>query len=367
MNAFLNGALKIGLPLLTACMLIFAIWHVSHSKALEPVVEPTTKPSLSPYRKTVSGSGMIEPQSENIAIGTNLPGIVAEVFVKEGDRVSQGARLFRLDDRQERARLKVAEAQLAQAQAELSELRAQPRKEQIPILEAGVRAAEATVKEREDDFQRQSALAKSQATTESQVMISRQLLENAQANLERAKADLALLLAGAWEPTISAAYARVRMAEANVEEAQTVLDRMTMCTYVAGDVLQVNIRPGEYVSTPSSEPLVLVGQLDPLHVRVNIDEYDIPRFEKGTPALGMLKGHPDKTFEMKFVQIEPYIIPKTSLTGRNTERVDTRVLQVIYEVVDHPENPPLYVGEQVDVFLNVDPERPIPADWLPGK
>jgi len=49
------------------------------------------------------------------------------------------------------------------------------------------------------------------------------------------------------------------------------------------------------------------------------------------------------------VRIEPYVIPKKSLTGDNTERVDTRVLQVIYRF----ERPsfPIYAGQQVDVFI----------------
>ena len=53
-----------------------------------------------------------------------------------------------------------------------------------------------------------------------------------------------------------------------------------------------------------------------------------------------------------FDRVEPYVVPKKSLTGDNTERVDTRVLQVIYRVDDN--QPVLYVGMQVDVFLESD-------------
>jgi len=62
---------------------------------------------------------------------------------------------------------------------------------------------------------------------------------------------------------------------------------------------------------------------------------------------------------LRFVRVEPYVVPKRSLTGDNTERVDTRVLQVIYEVAD--EDQPLFVGQQVDVFID---ERPAAASRI---
>jgi HlyD family secretion protein len=58
---------------------------------------------------------------------------------------------------------------------------------------------------------------------------------------------------------------------------------------------------------------------------------------------------PRSEYQLRFVRVEPYVVPKKSLTGENTERVDTRVLQVIY-AVENPD-PPLYVGQQLDVFI----------------
>jgi hypothetical protein len=94
-------------------------------------------------------------------------------------------------------------------------------------------------------------------------------------------------------------------------------------------------------------------------VRVDIDEYDIPRFVANAPARAVLKGQSENFFPLRFVRIEPYVIPKKSLTGDNTERVDTRVLQVIY-AVDGDTNNKLFVGQQVDVFIDAAPQ-PIQA------
>ena len=57
----------------------------------------------------------------------------------------------------------------------------------------------------------------------------------------------------------------------------------------------------------------------------------------------------DLSTDLMFVRVEPYVIPKKSLTGESTERVDTRVLQVIYAL--DPSFRTLYVGQQVDVFI----------------
>jgi hypothetical protein len=114
--------------------------------------------------------------------------------------------------------------------------------------------------------------------------------------------------------------------------------------------LQVNVRPGEYVGTPPSEPLVVLGNSKKLHVRVDIDEHDIPRFAEKTPARAALRGKPQMQYPLTFVRVEPYVVPKKSLTGDNTERVDTRVLQVIY-ALDTTGKAPVYVGQQMDVFI----------------
>jgi hypothetical protein len=115
-------------------------------------------------------------------------------------------------------------------------------------------------------------------------------------------------------------------------------------------VLQVNVRPGEYVNAAAGTPLVVLGAVGRLHVRVDFDENDIARFSPTLTGVAKPRGNPDVSFPLTFVRVDPFVIPKKSLTGSNTERVDTRVLQVIYAI--DTTNQPLYVGQQMDVFLN---------------
>ena len=87
-----------------------------------------------------------------------------------------------------------------------------------------------------------------------------------------------------------------------------------------------------------------------LHVRADVDEQNAMDVVSGLDATFSLKSDSSRKFKVQFVRIKPYVIPKVSLTGASTERVDTRVLQVIYKL-DKPKDQNLYVGQQVDVFI----------------
>jgi hypothetical protein len=126
-------------------------------------------------------------------------------------------------------------------------------------------------------------------------------------------------------------------------------------------VLQVNVRPGEFAPagvTPT--PLMLFGAVTPLHVRVDIDEHEAYRVKRGAKAFAYLRGRKEINTELAFVRFEPYVIPKRSLTGESTERVDTRVLQVVYSF--DRGSLPVYVGQQMDVYIQAEPvESSAPA------
>ncbi|MGC3967314.1 MAG: HlyD family efflux transporter periplasmic adaptor subunit [Pirellulales bacterium] len=59
---------------------------------------------------------------------------------------------------------------------------------------------------------------------------------------------------------------------------RTNIDRLTVRALVDGEVLQVNVRPGEFVGSTPGQAFIVLGNVDKLHVRASIDEYDIPRF-----------------------------------------------------------------------------------------
>jgi HlyD family secretion protein len=299
----------------------------------------------------VAGAGMVEPETENISVGTPLPGIIVEVVVKVGERVKANDPLFRIDDRDRKAELEVRKTMLGDAKAALARLEAMPRTEELPAMEAKVKEAQADWENWEQQWSRGEKLVVERAISQEEFLERKQSAVQARERFNKAVADLNLLKAGTWEFDKRVAKAAVDRAQAQVNQAQTELDRLVIRALVGGEVLQVNVRPGEFVGAPPGQALIVLGSVTQLHVRVDIDEYDIPRFVPDEPARATLKGQPTADFfPLRFVRVEPYVVPKKSLTGDNTERVDTRVLQVIYAIDTAGKR--LFVGEQLDVFID---------------
>ncbi len=344
------------LPLVALSLLGFAGWYVWRNRVIVQTPPPPIEPARSPFAATLAAAGVVEAQTENIAVGSATPGVVTEVLVKVGDEVQPGKPLFRLDDRQLQGELAVKRAAAAQAKSELVRLEAEPRKEKIPVLLAQVNEAQANVARETDALRRTEDTFARKVTTEQELIARREALAAAQANLERSQADLALLKAGSWEYDRDVTRAGVSKSAAEVAKIETDLDRLIVRSLVAGRVLQVNVHPGEFVGAPPGQPLVILGNIERLHVRVDIDEFDISRFASNAKASAVPRGSLQERYPLEFVRVEPFVVPKKSLTGDNTERVDTRVLQVIYEC-DPADRPPLFVGQQMEVFIEAPPNQ----------
>lgn len=301
-----------------------------------------------PYPACVAGAGLVEASSENIEVGAPVAGIVSAVLVQVGQRVEAGDPLFVLDQRAERALLGVRRAELLAAERQLELLRRDPRPESIAPLRARVDEQQARLEDARVQLQRWESLARRATVSEHEVSLKRYAALTAEGQLERARAELDEALAGTWEPELAVSAAAVEVARAEVARAEVALDLLVVRAPVAGRILRVHVRPGEQVQPASGA--VLLGATDRLHVRVSIDEADVPRFQPGAPARASIKGLPEPAFELTFVRTEPYVVPKRSLTGLSDERVDTRVLEVVFAVSGELPGP-LYVGQQVDAFI----------------
>lgn len=287
--------------------------------------------------------------------------MVVEVFVGRGQLVEAGDPLFRIDTRELEAERKARRAEVDAAEAELARLRAAPRPEDIPPARATVEAARAMVNNARVNFERNERLMRTDAGVQQDLDTARYTYESAKATLDEAEAQLDRILAGTWEEDLKVAEAKLESARSQVERIAIEIDRRTVCALVSGEVLQLNVRPGQFAALLWNEPLVVLGNVEQLHVRVDIDEQDIPYFEPGAEAVATLKGRPGVRFPLEFVRVEPYVVPKRSLTGDNSERVDTRVLQVIYALPDD-RSVPVYVGQQMDVYLRASIHEDLALD-----
>ena len=307
--------MKYLLPLLAIAGLFFAGYTVVSSNQPMPIASAVAEPASSPFKEFIAGAGIIEAQSQNIAIGTPLARLVTRVAIKVGDKIKAGTPLFYLDDRDTRAELIQKEADLAKAQASVNE-------------------AKAALK----DSQSLQSLA--EAITDRRAISKEELLKRSNAvAINQAKLD--------------SVKAAVQQAQASISAIRTTLDRLVVRSPIDGEVLQVNVRAGEFAQTGVlTTPLMLVGNLDQLHVRVDIDENDAWRFDKNKKAVAYLRGNRAIKVELELAYLEPFVVPKKSLTGDSTERVDTRVLQALYRF--DRQQLPFYIGQQMDVFIETE-------------
>ncbi len=261
-----------------------------------PAPPPPENPAVNPYAKSIAASGIVEALQENVLLGAPTAGLVLEIYVVVGNKVKIGDPLFKLDTRELDADLLVQKADIEVQKATVNRL-----KDQLARLESvkDPRAISVDeVKTRKNDVHvSETQLAKS---------------------IEQTK------------------------------KTEALIDRLTVRAPRDGVILQINLRAGEYVQ-PNQTGIVL-GNLDKMQVRLDIDEQNASRFDPSSPAFAFPKNNTDLKIPLQFDHIEPYVIPKKSLTGASDERVDTRVLQVIY-TFEQPENFKLYVGQQVDAFI----------------
>src|SRR5687768_466279 len=130
---------KLILPLLALGCLSFAVLHVVRAEHEGPEVLPPVDPARSPYGSAVVGSGLVEARTENISIGSPLPGVVTKVHVQVGQQVKPTDPLFELDDRALKAEEAHRLASLKIAEVQLQRLKEQPRQEERDISAAKLR------------------------------------------------------------------------------------------------------------------------------------------------------------------------------------------------------------------------------------
>jgi RND family efflux transporter MFP subunit len=304
------------LPLIALGALSFGIISVVQSQPRGETNTPPSPPPVSPYAHAVAAEGLVEASSENISIGTPLSDVVVEVPVVVGQLVKRGEPLFKLDDRQ-------LQADLAARRAELG------------VAETQVKVDAALLEDAKQQLNFAETLSDKRAISSEEFAKRQYAAEAAQARLEAARAQ------------VTAAVAQVKSVETHIE-------RSTVRAPIDGEVLQVKIHVGEYAPAGvTATPLIMLGRLKPLNIRVDVDEHEAWRVNPGARAIATVRGNANLQTPVSFVRFEPFVLPKKSLTGDSTERVDTRVLQVIYRVENGAL--PLFVGQQMDVFIEAPP------------
>lgn len=330
------------------------IYVVATSKREIPNPPPAAQPSVNPFARGIAGLGLVETAGREVNVAAPEAGRVVEVLVEVGDEVNAGDPLFRIDDTILRAELLRVQGARDGAAAELARLEAWPRAEDIPALRAAVTEARSRLADSEDRFQSLSAASERNAATPDELNRQRFAVETARASVAVAQANLDKYLAGPWKADLDVGRATLAQRSAEVEATKLRIANMTIRAPRDGTILKRNIDPGEYAATGmgSGLPPLVLGDLAHLHVRAQVDEEDATMLRLGADARARVRGQDPREVALKMIRIEPLALPKSQITNSNTELIDTRVVEVVFEVLPG-DRPPLYPGQVVDVFIAV--------------
>jgi len=334
----------------------------SREKAPQP---PVFSPAANPYAKGIYANGIIESyqtNGANINIYPEVSGTITQILVAEGQTVRQASPLLTIDDSVQRALVEQQKSQAEAARALLEELKAQPRKENLDVVKAQLALARANLKSAQDqlDKQRKSYELNPKSVSKDALDNATNVANVARANLDVVRRQYELAKAGAWTYDIRNQENQYNALLKSYMASSAVLSKYTIAAPVDGVILSIKTAVGSYVSpqgaydtyTQGFNPvLVMSGAQTYLEVRCFVDEILVHRLPEASKmnAQMFIRGT-SISVPLEYVRVQPYVSPKIELSALRTERVDVRVLPVIFRF-QKPKNLNVYPGQLVDVYI----------------
>jgi HlyD family secretion protein len=341
--------------------LVSAYVYGIRKKALPPAFNP----AQNPYVNGIFATGIVEslqPNGSNINIFPEVPGTVTQILVSEGEKVTKGTTLLQLDDSVQRATVEQQKAQASAALSLLQELKAQPRLENLRVSKAQMDYAAASLKTARDTLEKtkKSYELNPKSVSKDQLDTAENTFMTAKANLEVATRQYQLTKAGAWIYDIQNQQHTYEALVKTYESGKALLAKYVLRAPVDGVVLAINTSKGDFASSAGSydtytqglDPTIVMGlPQEYLAVRCYIDEILVPRMlQPGHTKAQMQVRGTSVRIPLEFDRIQPYVIPKIELSNQRTERVDVRVLSVVFRFKP-PKDLNIYPGMLVDVYV----------------
>jgi HlyD family secretion protein len=252
------------------------IWVFARKTELPRV--PFAKATRQTISNTLSTNGKVEP-IEYVDVRVQEPGLVKRVLVHSGDSVREGQVLAELSQTGLTQDLAAAEARAAQSRAELQSYTAGGRTSDVAELNASLSRLQASRDLAQRNLQSLERLQKQQAATSYEVQQAHQALNDIDVQIRGLEQRRGALVG---HNDLAAAQARLREADANVALAKQRLAQNVITSPMAGVVYDLPAREGAYLN--AGDAVASVGKLDPVRVRVYVDEPEVGHIAPGEPV-----------------------------------------------------------------------------------
>lgn len=296
----------------------------------------------------VAAPGRVEPLSEEMRLGFDIAGKLAEVSVEEGDSVKQGQILARLAADEFAARVDAAEQVLAGREAALAKVLAGARDMERQEAKAAVAEAQAIAEVARIEHGRRRQLLGKEVLSQEEADRAKREYKVATERLDAARQHFRLVNDPSREEDVKRAMAEAAEARARLAEAQALAAKAVIRSPIDGVVLRKHRRAGEMVSVSFDTPVVTVGDIARLRVRADVDERDISRIKPGQNAVLMAEAYGERQFTGVVSRVSKILGKKNIRTDDPAEKNDTRILETLIDL-DGPGELP--VGLRLDVFI----------------
>lgn len=326
---------------------------------------PLFNPAPNPFSKGIYANGIVESYQSNganINIFPEVSGVITQIYAVEGRPVHPGEPLLQIDDSVQKSIVEQQKAQAAAALSLLQELKAQPRKQVIEVSKAQFDLAAANLKTSRDQLDkiRKSYEINPRSVSRDQLDNAENSVNVATAGFNVAQKQYELTKAGAWAYDIENQEHQYEALIKAYASSLALLNKYTVRAPVDGVVLAVNAAAGSFISpqgaygtyTEGFDPVIVMGTSEQdLGVRCYIDEILMSRLPTSHEIRAQMyfRGT-NVSVPLEFVRIRPYVSPKVELSNQRTERVDVRVLPVLFRFKP-PEGVNVYRGQLVDVYI----------------
>lgn len=348
------------LILLATTGIVSGIWYTSTHQFSTRELNPPKELNSSPYANYLAADGMVEPEDGIHELFPPREDILAAIFVKEGELVRKGEPLYQLRTTGLLDELQILEAQRRSALAYYNKLKEEPRPTDVAPLVERLNIQKFELGRLELQLKRSETLVKSNAVSMSSHDDIRELTSAQRHRVQDAQRQLEQMQAGVSRYQLEQAQAEVAVMEGKIKAIKTKIEESTVKAPFDGVVLSVDQRVGDFVSqhdlrvtSQPSAPIVFGGRK--MQIRVMIDERDVGKIKKGIRGVAYRRDGAREFLPLTFSHIVPMVTPRKQFTGIATERVDVRVLHVVFSFDSLPWN--CYSGEQLGVFLDLDPVK----------
>jgi multidrug efflux pump subunit AcrA (membrane-fusion protein) len=340
------------IPLLAAIAVGFGLAasiRLAPAEIQDAGMKKTTGQNI-PAGERIYGLGILESAEGNVSIISPLSGIIEKVCVHAADKVKRGEPLFIIDGKELKAEMVIKTKQMELKNAELAKIRSGSHPDEIRAAEHRLENAKMRLNQAKDEWNRAQKLIQTNAISHLEHQQKQFAFLAAEATCKSNESELEHLRNLPRPQDVLVAEKELELSKANLERARVDYERAIITAPNDCCILQVNIRSGEYINLAVNTKTHIVLAPDaPLQLRIQVDEDLASLITNNIQVEATIRDRRGSKLKLRFVRVEPIVIPKTSFTGKVAEKLDTRIINIIYEVI--ASDSPIFIGQQVDVYF----------------